>query len=318
MSGEFKHIPIMAKEIVEYLIPDANKSYKLIDGTLGYAGHSSLFLEKNPNLQLLGIDRDVDALKSSSERLAFASDRVFLKRGDYSQLADFAEEIGWNSVDAILLDIGISSPQIDNPNRGFAHRFDGPLDMRMDRRNSLTASRVVNLYDREQLFSVFKEYGEIKHPRKLVEEILKMRKIAPLTKTSELRDICETVFGKGKRGQLPVATLCFQALRIEVNSELEQLRKGLEEGLKLLAVGGRFAVITFHSLEDRIVKQFFKEHSLDCICPPGLPVCVCDHKADLKLLSRKPFTASKGEVSENSRSACAKLRIIEKIREKGE
>ena len=312
LDKNMKHIPIMTREILEHLVPQ-DKECRIIDGTLGYAGHSNMMLRANERAQLLGIDRDSDALAYAQELLSYAGNRVNLVRGSFSEMKQFAKEINWDSVDAILLDVGISSPQIDDALRGFAHRFDGPLDMRMDKRNPNTASRVLNRYSEEELARIFKEYGEIRSSKKLAAEIVKRRTEKSLTKTSELKQICEELFGKAKPGCLPTATLCFQALRIEVNNELEQLEKALKEGINLLASGGRIGVITFHSLEDRIVKNIFKEFSTDCICPPGLPICVCKHKAQLKVVNKKPFVPHNDEVRFNSRSACAKLRIAEKI-----
>ncbi len=272
-----------------------------------------MMMKANKEALLLGIDRDNEALAHSEEVLSFAKGRVNLVRGSFSEMADIAKGIGWNSVDAILLDVGISSPQIDDAIRGFAHRFDGPLDMRMDKRSPNTASRILNRYTEEDLARIFREYGEIRSNKKLAAEICKRRTDKVFTKTSELKALCEELFGKARPGQLPTATLCFQALRIEVNEELEQLKKAVVDGIKLLAPGGRFGIITFHSLEDRIVKQAFKEATKDCVCPPGCPICICDHKASVKLVNKKPFTASKDEVDFNSRSACAKLRVAEKL-----
>jgi len=312
LDKDMKHIPIMTREIQEHLVPK-DKQCRIIDGTLGYAGHSSMMLKTNEQAELLGIDRDNEALASAEKTLSFAANRINLVRGSFSELSDFAHEAGWDAVDAILLDIGISSPQIDDALRGFAHRFDGPLDMRMDKRSPNTASRILNRYPEEDLARIFKEYGEIRSSKKLAAEIVKRRTEKSLTKTSELKELCEDLFGKARPGNLPTATLCFQALRIEVNEELEQLKKALVAGINLLAPGGRIGIITFHSLEDRIVKQTFKEYATDCICPPGLPICACHHKADLKLINKKPFVPRRDEVKFNSRAACAKLRIAEKL-----
>jgi len=312
LNKEMKHIPIMTREILEHLVPK-DKPCRIIDGTLGYGGHSSMMLKANDEAELLGIDRDNEALAHSSEVLSFAGKRAHLMRGSFSQMDEFTKELGWDSVDAILLDIGISSPQIDDAHRGFAHRFDGPLDMRMDKRSTNTASRVLNRYPEEDLARIFKEYGEIRSSKKLAAEIVKRRTEKSLTKTSELKQICEDLFGSARPGQLPTATLCFQALRIEVNEELEQLKETLGKAIKLLAPGGRLGIITFHSLEDRIVKQTFKECATDCLCPPGLPICACHHKAELKLINKKPLVARHDETRFNSRAACAKLRIAEKL-----
>ena len=312
LDKKMKHIPIMTREILEHLVPKDRKC-RIIDGTLGYGGHSNIMLQANDQAELLGIDRDNEALAHSSELLSYAGNRAKLVRGSFSEMAQLAKENNWDSVDAILLDIGISSPQIDDALRGFAHRFDGPLDMRMDKRSTNTASRVLNRYPEEELARIFKVYGEIRSSKKLAAEIVIRRTEKSLTKTSELKQICEDLFGKAKPGNLPTATLCFQALRIEVNQELEQLKNVLKDAVDLLVPGGRIGIITFHSLEDRIVKQSFKEYATDCLCPPGLPICVCKHKASVKLINKKPITAHMDEIRFNSRSACAKLRIIEKL-----
>ena len=314
-SNEYGHIPVLPIETVKGLVDEAriNEPLKIIDGTLGCGGHSKLILERCPNAQLIGIDRDEEALLRSAETLAFADSRVNLYRGNYSQMAEFAKQNGWEKVDAILLDIGISSPQIDDPERGFSIRFAGPLDMRMDRRNELTASRIVNNYSLDELRDIFRFYGEIKGANKLANAIIKRREEQPFTQTNELVELCENTLKKSRKNAPPVATMCFQALRIAVNDELGELERSLQTANDLLAKDGRVAVISFHSLEDRIVKNYFKEQAKECICPPGLPVCVCDHKATLKALKNKPFVATEEECKRNSRAKCAKLRIAKKL-----
>ena len=252
-----------------------NEPCRLIDGTLGCGGHSSLILKANPQAQLLGIDRDGDALERAGEILDFAADRITLKRGNFSELADFSREVEWDSVDAILLDIGISSPQIDDAERGFALRLDGPLDMRMDKRSPLTASRLLNNSSETELARIFYEYGEEKRSRRLARAIAERREEKPFERTLEFAEFCEKVLGKSRPGKLPTPTKIFQALRIAVNDELGELKKALHDAIPLLKSGGRLAVISFHSLEDRIVKEFFREQAASCICPPGLPVCAC-------------------------------------------
>lgn len=308
----FKHLPVLYREVVEYL--GALKGpCRIIDGTLGSGGHSSLILQANPEAVLMGIDRDGDALKRAEEKLAFAADRVKLMRGNFSELADLAKSIGWESVDGILLDIGISSPQIDDAARGFALRLDGPLDMRMDKRSQVTASRILNNSSEVELARIFYEYGEERRSRRLARAVVERRKEKPFERTLEFADFCEKVLGKSRPGKLPTPTKCFQALRIAVNDELGELEKALEEALPLLNKGGKLAVISFHSLEDRMVKEFFKEQAASCVCPPGLPVCMCSHEAKIKILTRKPLTAKKDEIEFNRRAASAKLRIAEKL-----
>ena len=315
MAEEFEHIPVLAGEVLEHLVFPERSSLRLIDGTVGGGGHSALLLEKYPNLELLGIDRDDAALAKARERLAFAGGRVRLVRGNYSELAARAAEAGWEKVDGILLDIGVSSPQLDQPERGFSWRADGPLDMRMDRRSILTASRLLNTAPEAELERILREYGEVAKSRKLAAAIVTQRVIRPFAMTSDFVSLCDEVLGKSRPGQLPAPTLPFQALRIAVNDELGELERALPAAVKLLNRGGRIAVISFHSLEDRIVKNFFRDEAASCVCPPGLPVCVCGKVSTLKIITRKALTARPDELERNRRSACAKLRVAEKITE---
>lgn len=315
MAEEFEHIPVLAGEVLEHLVFPERSSLRLIDGTVGGGSHSALLLEKYPNLELLGIDRDDAALAKARERLAFAGGRVRLVRGNYSELAARAAEAGWEKVDGILLDIGVSSPQLDQPERGFSWRADGPLDMRMDRRSILTASRLLNTAPEAELERILREYGEVAKSRKLAAAIVTQRVIRPFAMTSDFVSLCDEVLGKSRPGQLPAPTLPFQALRIAVNDELGELERALPAAVKLLNRGGRIAVISFHSLEDRIVKNFFRDEAASCVCPPGLPVCVCGKVSTLKIITRKALTAGPDELERNRRSACAKLRVAEKITE---
>ena len=223
-----------------------------------------------------------------------------------------AKEHDWDSVDAVLLDIGVSSPQIDDPSRGFSFRNDGPLDMRMDRTGRLTASRVVNMYAEEDLAKIFYEYGELRESRQLARAIVQARELKPLATTAELAAVCDKVLRKKRPGELPSPTRVFQALRIEVNGELKQLGSGLLAAENILRPGGRLAVISFHSLEDRIVKNFFREAAKECICPPGLPVCVCNNHARFSIPVRGVISAAEDELAANRRSASAKLRIADR------
>ena len=307
-----KHIPVMAAEVLEYLIPDEGVC-RVIDGTLGYGGHSSLILQKNKDVELVGIDRDDNAIKYAENVLEFASGRVQLVKGQFSEIEEIMEDVGWNSVDAVLLDIGVSSPQIDEAERGFSHRFNGPLDMRMDRKNAKTAARILNHVSQEELAHIFRDFGEVKKPWKLAEAIVERRKIKPWFSTKELAELCEKVLPRPRKGGLPVPTLCFQALRIAVNDELVELEESLEAVIDILSPGGRVAVISYHSLEDRIVKNIFKREATQCLCPPGLPICQCGHVAVLKVLTKKPLTATSREININRRSASAKMRVAEKL-----
>lgn len=311
-----KHIPVLPEETISYVMPQADGVRRVIDGTIGYGGHSSLILNKNPDALLLGIDRDETALADASKRLAGYGNRAVLRHGDFSRLGEFADELGWRGkVDAILLDIGVSSPQIDTPERGFSFRFDAPLDMRMDPNSGLpSAADVVNSAAVSELTKIFREYGEIREARKLAEAIACEREKGSIATSGQLAEICrKTLVRHGRAGAPPAPTLPFQALRIAVNHELEELESALASAMGLLKEGGRLAVISFHSLEDRIVKRFFQDMAVSCKCPPGCPVCICGWKPKLRILTKKPITASERELAENPRAACAKLRCAERI-----
>ena len=307
----FKHLPVLYREVLKYLTFDG--PCRIIDGTLGCGGHSSLILKSNPQAEILGIDRDGDALERARENTGFAEKRIKMIRANFSELASSANEIGWDSVDGILLDVGVSSPQIDDSKRGFALRLDGPLDMRMDKRSQVTASRILNKRSETELADIFYQYGEERRSRRLARAIVERRQEKPFERTLEFAEFCESVLGKSRPGKLPTPTKCFQALRIAVNDELGELETALKEAVPLLKKGGRLAVISFHSLEDRIVKEFFKEQAASCVCPPGLPLCICDHPAQVKILTRRPVTAQADEIEFNRRAGSAKLRVAEKL-----
>ncbi len=309
----FCHYPVLHREVTEFLSWQSG-AMRLIDGTLGCGGHSSLILRKNGQAELLGIDRDGDALARAENALAFAGNRIQLLRGNYSELAELAAEVGWTSVDAVLLDLGISSPQIDDARRGFSLRLNGPLDMRMDQRDPNSASRVLNRAPEEELGRIFRDYGEIQRWRRLAQAIVERRAVKAFDTTADFAEFCDSVLGKARPGKLPTPTLCFQALRIAVNDELGELERGLEAARDILRPGGRLAVISFHSLEDRMVKNFFRDAETNCICPPKCPICICGgNRATMKVLTKKPVTAAPDELAENSRSGSAKLRVAEKL-----
>ncbi len=312
MSDPFNHIPVLKDAVLEHLTFPPDRPARLLDGTVGGGGHSALLLEKYPQLELLGIDRDDMALEAAGKKLAFAGNRVKLVRGNYADLAALAVEHGWDQLDGILLDIGVSSPQLDLPERGFSWRNEAVLDMRMDRRSELTAGRWLNRTGEAEMARVFREYGEIKRAGALARKAVEMREKSPFAMTSDLVALSDAVLGRAKPGHLPHPTLVFQAVRIAVNDELKQLQTGLKAAVSMLKSGGRVAVISFHSLEDRIVKNYFRQESTQCVCPPGLPVCCCGHEAVLQVVTRHAVTASEAEVAENSRSACAKLRVAAK------
>ncbi len=313
MTTAFEHIPVLGREVMEQLTFPADRPARLIDGTVGGGGHSAMLLRQYPRLELLGIDRDDAALAKAAETLEFAKGRVTLVRGSYSDMTRLAAEAGWDRVDGILLDIGVSSPQLDLPERGFSWRAEGPLDMRMDRRNALTASRLLNTITERELERILREYGEVAKSRKLSAAIIRQRVDKPYATTADLVAVCDEVLGRSRSGKLPGPTLVFQAIRIAVNDELGELERTLPETVELLNTGGRVAIISFHSLEDRIVKNFFRDEAATCTCPPGLPICICGKIATLRVLTRKALSAQPDELESNRRSAPAKLRAAEKI-----
>lgn len=287
----------------------------VVDLTVGMGGHSSELLKLIPNGRLIGLDQDVEALQHAS--LALKDPRVTLIKANFADLLNVLTELSLSEVDCVLMDIGVSSLQLDSPSRGFSFQQNGPLDMRMDSSASLTAADVVNSYREDQLANIIYEYGEERKSRQLANAIVRRRAQKPFETTDELALLAKQVLGnpKPKKGESykHPATRLFQALRIEVNQELEVLKTALKASLSVLKPGGRLAVITFHSLEDRIVKQYFKTESIDCVCPPRIPQCICGHKASVELLTRKPIEASDEEVQRNPRSRSAKLRVVQKL-----
>lgn len=305
------HQAVLLDEVVAHLAPVS--PVRIIDGTVGYGGHAGALLDRWPESELLGIDRDEDALRSAAAVLAPFGERVHLVHGRYSEMDKAAADLGWTTVDAILLDIGVSSAQLDTPLRGFSYRFDGPLDMRMDRRDRLTASVILNTWSEEQLRRIFRDYGEERHARRVAAAIVRRREKRPWAKTGELAALLDEVIGRRAAGGLPPATRCFQALRIAVNRELAELEQGLRVATELLRAPGRLAVISFHSLEDRIVKHFIRHEAATCVCPPGCPVCICGKVARLRAITRRPIRASAAEIERNPRSSSAKMRVAERL-----
>ena len=312
MTETWSHVPVLTAEVLK-IFDFGDRPARLIDGTLGNGGHSAALLAAYPHLEILGIDRDGDALVRAASKLAGFGNRFTAVHGVFSAMAEAAASRGWETVEGILLDIGVSSPQIDDPARGFSWRAEGPLDMRMDRANETTASRLLNRASEEELARIFRDYGEIRPARKLARAAVAAREKAPFATTKDLTTFCERVLGRSRPGELPTPTLVFQALRIAVNDELGELERALPAAESLLAPGGRLAVISFHSLEDRIVKHFFRRAAASCVCPPGLPVCVCGKRQEMKILTGKALTASAAELAENRRAACARLRAAEKL-----
>ena len=309
---EFNHKPIMLNEILSGL--NINPDGVYMDCTIGGAGHSKKIIEKlSRNGLLIGIDKDYDALNVSTERLKNYSNKKLI-HSDFNDIENVFEEYDIDNLDGVLIDLGISSYQIDTAERGFSFLRDGKLDMRMDQTQKLSAYEVVNNYSKEKLLKILFEYGEETFAKQIVNNIIKHREIKPIETTFELRDIIEKSLPAKivyKSGGASKKT--FQAIRIEVNGELDRLENTINFLISKLKSGGRIAILTFHSLEDRIVKNVFKENSIGCICPPKIPVCICNHKACLKVINKKPIIATQDEMKENSRSTCAKLRIAEKL-----
>lgn len=310
---EFAHIPVMLDECLEGLNIKADGIY--VDGTVGGAGHSIEIVKRlSGNGRLICVDKDEDALKAAGERLAPYSDRVTFIHDDYKNLVAELDSIGVGKVDGILLDLGVSSYQLDNAERGFSYMKDAPLDMRMDRAQRISAYEVVNGYSESELARILFDYGEEKLARQIARNILKARAEKPIETTLELAKIVEDTYPAKTRWKFGhPAKRTFQAIRIEVNDELSSLGEAVTQMARRLEKGGRMAVITFHSLEDRIVKSAFKELSLACTCPPDFPVCVCGKVQEVELVNKKPIVASEGELEKNSRSQSAKLRVIEKL-----
>jgi 16S rRNA (cytosine1402-N4)-methyltransferase len=318
LKAEEIHLPVLLKEAVELLSPPPDGV--VMDLTVGMGGHSQELLKLLPKGRLVGLDQDVDALQHAGRALR-KDPRVSLFKANFADLLWVLRDLSISEVDSVLMDIGVSSLQLDSAHRGFSFNQEGPLDMRMDTTTGHTAAWVVNTYPEEKLSEIIYEFGEEPKARALARAIVKARGQKPIETTSELADLAKRICGKPrhKRGESSrhPATRLFQAIRIEVNRELEVLQKGLKSSLKVLKPGGRIAVITFHSLEDRIVKQFFKTEATDCLCPPDIPQCVCGHKASLKILTGKPVTASEEELGKNPRARSAKLRVAEKLRQEG-
>lgn len=309
----FQHIPVLYNEVLEGLALKTGGTY--VDGTVGGGGHSSGILAGiGKEGRLLAIDQDKNALAAAKERLAPYADQVTFFHANFVEMPAIIDTYAPDGVDGILIDIGVSSPQIDDASRGFSYMHDAPLDMRMNRDAAFSAYELVNEYDEDALERVLREYGEEKWSRRIAKIIVERRALAPIETTFQLVDCIERAIPKGAREKgSHVAKRSFQAIRIEVNHELEVLENVLDQATERLKIGGRMAVITFHSLEDRIVKQHFKYLASDCICPPELPFCQCDKMATVKIITRKPIVASKEELAQNSRAGSAKLRIVEKI-----
>lgn len=309
----FEHKPVLLQEVIEGLNIRPGGIY--VDGTLGGAGHSfeiaSRLLDGG---RLIGIDRDEDAIKAASEKLMPFGSRVTIVRGNYEAAREIINSLGIEKIDGMLLDLGVSSYQLDSAERGFSYRENAPLDMRMDQRDPVTAYDVVNSYTEQELYRIIRDYGEDRFAKNIAKHIVNERKKKPVETTFELSEIIKAAIpARMREGGGHPAKKTFQAIRIEVNRELDILKEGIGGFIDLLNPGGRLAIISFHSLEDRIVKTAFKEAENPCICPDGFPVCVCGRKPKGFVVTRKPIVSGEEELEDNLRAHSAKLRIFERI-----
>jgi 16S rRNA (cytosine1402-N4)-methyltransferase len=309
---EFKHVSVLLNETINGL--NIKKDGIYVDGTMGGAGHSSEILKHlNEEGRLIGIDQDIDALNAARERLKDYKNVTFVHDNFYN-VKEILNSIDIDYIDGIMMDLGVSSYQLDQPERGFSYMHDAPLDMRMNRDDSLSAYDVINEYSQEELYKVIRNYGEEKFAKRIAQFIVERRKANNISTTFELVEIIKNAIpAKFRRNGPHPAKRTFQAIRIEVNKELEILNNTIEDSVDKLNVGGRIAIITFHSLEDRIVKHKFKQLANPCTCPPDFPICVCGKKPKLKLIRNKPIIADEKELELNPRSRSAKLRVAEKI-----
>lgn len=307
----YAHVSVLVPEVMALLSPRPGKRF--LDGTLGGGGHSEqILIDSSPDGRVLGLDRDDEALSAAGERLRRFDQRWITRQASFADAREVLGEIGWQRVDGAILDLGLSSHQIDSAERGFSFRSDVALDMRMDRRQSLDAREVVNSYPAEELARIFRDYGEEPRARRLAQAIVSERRSRPFEKTGELARLIERIKGRGRREHHP-ATQVFQALRIAVNGELDHLERFLEAGYEILEPAGRMAIISFHSLEDRMVKTAFRKWSRACLCPPRVLRCQCGWSQKVKLLTKKPVVPSSGEIEVNPRARSAKLRAVERI-----
>lgn len=307
MHGSSEHVPVLYNEVLDGIQPRSGGRY--IDATLGAAGHAAgILTASGPDGELLGLDADPDAISFAGQVLGSFGDRVVLQVANFRHLREVALALGFGQVDGILMDLGLSSRQLADAERGFSFNQDGPLDMRMNRSQRETAADLINTLPEAELAELLWRYGEERHARRIARVIVSSR---PVSTTGQLADlVARTV---GRREKIHPATRTFQALRIAVNDELEALNQALRQARDLLRPQGRLAVIAFHSLEDRLVKRFYQQESRDCLCPPEIPVCICEHRATLKVLTPRPVRPSAEEIARNPRSRSARLRLAERL-----
>lgn len=316
MGNEFVHVPIMVNEVLSLLRPQRGGIF--VDGTLGGGGHAEAMLRAMPETgRLIGIDRDADALRAAGERLLPFGERFTAVRGNFFSMPSLLKAQGVERVDGILLDLGVSSYQLDTAERGFSYKAEAKLDMRMDQSAALSAYTVVNAWSREELIRIFRTYGEERFSGRIAERITEARKAAPIETTTELAELIKgAIPAKFRNEPQHPARRCFQAIRIAVNGELDGLEQAIRDAHDLLKPEGVLAVLTFHSLEDRIVKNVFRSMEQPCTCPKSAPVCICGKVPTAKVLTRHPLSACEREQQENTRSTCAKLRAVERIQKR--
>ena len=306
-----QHESVLEREVIQNL--NLCGGSLIVDGTLGDGGHTELLLKNTTSVRVLGIDRDMRAIERAEKRLAPFRDRITLVHGNFSDIKTILKKANVMNVDGLLLDLGVSSPQLDSPDRGFSFMRDGPLDMRMDSSQKITAADLLIELPDEKLVSVIKEYGEERFSKRIVRAIRQAQKQSAIKTTLQLSNIISSVIHASRQTKIHPATRTFQALRIAVNGELEHIKKALRDSVDILQESARVIVISFHSLEDRIVKNFFKTEEKGCVCPPKIPVCSCGHKQRLKIITRKPIIPAVEEVRRNSRASSAKLRVAERV-----
>jgi len=307
-----QHTPVLCDEVVRLLSPSARSV--IVDGTVGLGGHAEGLLRTEPTFRLIGMDRDTEALERARERLARYGARAALRHADYRDLDRLLDEMRIERIDGFLLDLGISSLQLDSAKRGFSFRCDGPLDMRMDPTAGRSAAEWLAMAPQTEIAQVLTMYGEERYAERIARAIDEERRRGPIETTDALAKVVRAaVPGSYRRGRIDPATRTFQAIRIRVNGELDALEQGLRAGFDRLACGGVLVVISFHSLEDRIVKRFFQGKAADCVCPPELPECVCDKRVEAKILTKRPLRATPSEIGANPRARSAKLRAARRV-----
>ncbi len=306
------HGSVLGDEVLRHL--NFTEEGIIVDSTLGDGGHADLLLaQTGPGLSVLGIDQDADALKRAKKRLSPYGDRVRFAHGNFSELKSILSRFGIPKIDGLLLDLGVSSPQLDTPDRGFSFMKTGPLDMRMDRREATTAGDLIETLSDRDLAFLFQQYGEERHARRIVRAIRRAQAEGPIASTTDLAAIITGAVPRSRSSRIHPATRVFQALRIAVNRELDHMRTALADSLDVLREGARVVVISFHSLEDRIVKNFFRDEEKGCVCPPRLPACVCGRTPRLRVITRRVVVPSAREIAGNPRASSAKLRAAERI-----